>query len=611
MKPKRVIILAGIALAVILLAALYYFFPVRRTILRATGLFFLLSAIWLSVTGAALPFSGFSFKAASRRLLLPLLVLLTTAAALPFLRLARLNLGSPLFIISHWEKTLYFQALEFSSTGELFYRSPETLPLISDAYPPLFPVLAGLLFKVAPPTPLVPKLLSLAAFLGTAGLLFAVFGKSRLAGTPLLLGSFVFLTVSIPGTWLWARTDALVSFLTFAFLTVLAAPPRKERAAAAGLLWLLAVFTKQTALFWLPFILAVIYLRGKKLKTAAGFAAAAVAAAAVVFILIEARTQSWYSFWTVSVPGRHPYQLPARLAVLTAFRLTTRLGVVPGALILSAFLSSRGDNRDGFRDYFRKNRELGYWTSAAVYGVAISTLSALKTGTAYNQYQDVFAPLAAASALFFASLTGYRRTGGRDAGPSPGLPAAGYGLLFAAILFSFSHYFLQARAEYSQVRFNAGVHRTEDLKALAGEIEERGWAGVYFPMSSSPDRSTHLLGVQEYFAVRTGFGAYADEGALMDLQAAGYPFPAGFANRLRLGEVERIVVKSNHLPFKVPNGYAGIPGVRCDPDIFPTQIRDAFNRYYRKVPLETPGFDAYEHIGRRREEPGRPRGGRS
>ncbi len=570
--------------------------PAHRTVLLAAR-FFLAGAGGLSAAAAA----GLLLSRASPRRLLgrfffPLLAALTALSALPFARLAAVNLGSPVFIIDHWEKTLYFQALEFSETGRAPYRSPEELPLISDNYPPLFPAVSAALFRFFRPAPLIPKLLALAGFLGTL-LLLARTLKKHCARDGLWLGIFVFLTVSAAFSWLWARTDPLVSLLTLAFLAIAENPRKRGAPAAAGLLWLAAVYTKQTAALWLPFLAGAVYFREKSLKKTAVFAVLAVAAAAAVFLLIELQTEGWFSFWIVRVPGRHPYHRLGRLAGLTAFRLLTRLGVVPIALALAAALSSRRNRRDGGRNVFREDRALTYWGAASLYGVVVSLLTSLKTGTAYNQYQEVFAPVAVAAAVLFSILAGERAGGRRTPGPSRPFSAGGYCLLLAALLFSAGHSYFQDRANYLAVRFKTAVYPPGELRELKKEIRERGWNRVYFPMSLAPDRSRVLVGIQEYFTGTTDWRIYADEGALMDLRGAGFDFPEGFTGSLRRGEIEQIVVRTSHRVFELANPYARGPADPRDPDLFPPEVRETFAAFFTQTSLETPGFDAYVYVG--------------
>lgn len=589
---KPVVAAAAIGAAA---AAGFFLLPSHRTVFLAARVFSLGAAGLSVVAAAGLILSRASPRRLLGRIFFPLLATLTAAAAIPYARLAVLSAGSPLFVIDHWEKTLYFQALEFAETGRAPYRSPEELPLISDNYPPLFPAVSAALFRVFRPAPLIPKLLALACLLGTL-LLLARTLKKHCGRDAFWLGIFVFLTVSVAFSWLWARTDPLVSLLTLAFLAIAENPRKRGAPAAAGLLWLAAVFTKQPAALWLPFLAGAVYFREKSIKKTAVFAGLAVAAAGAVFLLIELQTEGWFSFWIIRVPGRHPYHRLGRWAGLTAFRLLIRLGVVPIALVLTAALSSRRNGRDGGRNVFREDRALAYWGAASLYGVVLSLLTSLKTGAAYNQYQEVFAPLAVTAAVLFSILAGERAGGRRRPAETRPFSAGGYCLLLAALLFSAGHSYLQDHANYLAVRFKTAVYPPEELRELKNEIRKRGWNRVYFPMSLTPDRSRVLAGIQEYFTGTTDWRVYADEGALMDLRGAGFAFPEGFAGSLRRGEIEQIVVRTSHRVFELANPYARIPAAPGDPDLFPPAVREAFATYFTQISLETPGFDAYVHV---------------
>ena len=602
MKRSRVVIAVSILITLLLLAVLLFFLPPRRTVERAVPLSLFLFAILLAGWCLLLPGTNFDLTQAARRLFFPLLAALIPLAAVPYFLLARLNLASERFVIDRWEKTLYFQALDFSSSLSMPYRSPDLLPLISDAYPPLFPVISGFLFLIFPPAPLVPKLLSLGAFLGTLAFLLRELRRSRLPAAAVMLGVAVFLTVSAPYAWLWARTDALVSFLTFAILFSLKGKPNKSRLIMAGLLWLLAVYTKQTAALWLPFILLTVYIQRKSLKIVSAFGIMAGGAAVLIFLVIEVATEGWFSFWTIAVPGRHPYFPLGTVAVQTVFRLFFLLGPVPAALLLAAVITPRPGRISGLRELVGGNRQLLYWGAASVYGAAISTLSCLKSGTAYNQYQDVFAPVAVLTAVLFGVLTRGRTKHSRFPRRPAGLSAIGYAVLFAALLFSASHFWLQSRASYIITRGKAQLYQPEELRELAEEIHSRGWSRVYFPQSTAPERSRTVPGFQEYFASRTDWRAYIDEGALTDLQAAGYSFPSGLNDSLRRGEIEQIVVRVSHLVFQQPCDYAAYPNARCIDGLFPASTRSIFNKYFREISLDTPGFDAYVYHGAAQEE---------
>src|SRR5439155_1434264 len=86
--------------------------------------------------------------------------------------------------------------------------------------------------------------------------------------------------------------------------------------------------------------------------------------------------------------------------------------------------------------------------------------------------------------------------------------------------------------------------------------------------------------------------------SLMDYQSAGFTTPPRLAAALRVGDYPWIVVEKGLRPYDVwnHNSASWIPTPPEYRFLYSPEVREAFDRCYRKGDLGLSAFDAYRHI---------------
>ncbi|MDP8235750.1 MAG: hypothetical protein P9M08_05165 [Candidatus Erginobacter occultus] len=567
--------------------------PQQHQLLSSLRHFLAVAALFLFFSGAA----AFRLRHRPDRLIgffrrwfLAATVAGTLVLGLLLLWLVRLNFSSPLFLIDHVEKTLYLQALNIAQDGSLPYPPPNRLPLIFDAYNPLFQYLLALLIRIFSPGTAAAKSLavSFSAFLIGRFLLTAI--KLRLNRYGLVLAVFAFLAASPPAYLVWARNDSMLAFLIAGFICQLYRARRLQQYLLC-LPWLyLAFMTKQTGLLWAGFAVTVILYRRSGRRDLPSFCAGGLLLLGATVFLFNLASKGNYAFWTVTLPARHPMKPPAGIIEAVLAFLPFRLLPLPLALTALTLLRAPKKARCFLsRVLNREETPLIYFGGAAVYGVLIGLLPLAKTGGLDNSFLPVLFPLALATGLLGQAIF---RIGKESS--SPYFPAAAALILSLVVLFSTVSSASQTIISARRIRLRSGAVSREQLKEIAGILRERGISRAFFPPSREPGPGEErFAGLQEYFAHR--FGYYLDEAALKDYLAAGFSFPDSFNRALAAGEMEAIVVRSGQLPFFGTNPYGRWSTARADRELYPPAIRETFHRFFRLGQSRADGYDIYEY----------------
>ena len=187
--------------------------------------------------------------------------------------------------------------------GEQPYHSPDELPFRSLVYPPAHEMILAGFLGIVGPSLYAARIFSLLCVLGaalTVGL--AVRRHTRSWPAAFFGGMLVFCCYGLTGQWLeQVRSDALM-LLLLALGTFLAdRAVSRNRIPLGGLVvLLLAVFTKQVAIFAPAAVVLFLWFRSRRTAIiwGAGFAACALAA----FAAMEAWSGGWFSFYTIRVP---------------------------------------------------------------------------------------------------------------------------------------------------------------------------------------------------------------------------------------------------------------------------------------------------------------------
>ncbi|HTY13603.1 MAG TPA: hypothetical protein VMD02_05400 [Candidatus Omnitrophota bacterium] len=199
--------------------------------------------------------------------------------------------------------------------GEDIYGRIDRYPFVTAVYPPLFPLAAALMIKLAGPRLLAGRLISFFSSLLLLLILFFVIKKKTAGYLPSLL--CVSLLVSLFPFQNWAclcRVDLLAILFSFSALAVylLAGESVLADEVIAGLM-LLGLFTKQTALAVPATLLLHLIFTGKG-KRAARIFLPLFALFASVFSLLLLITQGRYFSHTVLYVA-NAYSLPDALAI--------------------------------------------------------------------------------------------------------------------------------------------------------------------------------------------------------------------------------------------------------------------------------------------------------
>jgi len=188
--------------------------------------------------------------------------------------------------------------------GEQPYHPPDELPFRSLVYPPVHEMALAGVVGLLGPSLYGARLFSLLCALGTAlvaGL--AVWRRTRNPLASIFGGMFFICCYGIGGLWLeQVRNDALLAFLVLLGLYAAEAPVGRARApVVGGVVLLLALYTKQTAIFAPAAVFICLWLRSRRnaIKWAAGLATAALAG----FIVMEVWSKGWFSFYILKVPA--------------------------------------------------------------------------------------------------------------------------------------------------------------------------------------------------------------------------------------------------------------------------------------------------------------------
>ena len=208
--------------------------------------------------------------APDRRLRQGLFAALTAMVALHgviFLHTALAYIAFPYEQKSVVEGVTVYNALQYTK-GEQPYRDPTKAPFRSTVYPPVHELaLAGVMAVLGGPSLAGGRLLSLLCVLGTvfvAGL--AVWRHTRNWPLTILGGGFFICGYGLSLQWLeQVRNDALLVFLIVLGLYLAERAMAKKRLPAAALAVLvLALYTKQTALFAIAAVGLVLFARNRR-----------------------------------------------------------------------------------------------------------------------------------------------------------------------------------------------------------------------------------------------------------------------------------------------------------------------------------------------------------
>jgi hypothetical protein len=189
--------------------------------------------------------------------------------------------------------------------GHRIYSAPAT-EFIAEIYPPGYYLAIAVFLKLFNTVNFfIPRLISAAALVGILILLYRIMikeGGARNIG--LLVSGFFLSFYEIHGTWFdLARADMLLYVLLLLGCYVLAYGERRFAAAlGAALLLVAACYTKQTGIYFLPFI--GLYLLFKDKKQCLIFSAATGGLLLTLFFLLQYTSDGWFGTYVLFNPLR-------------------------------------------------------------------------------------------------------------------------------------------------------------------------------------------------------------------------------------------------------------------------------------------------------------------
>lgn len=203
------------------------------------------------------------------------------------------------------EGVLLHNSLQYLQ-GEQPYAPPDQLPCRSLVYPPAYDMaLAGWL-AVMGPTLYAARLFSLLCALATAFVCgLAVWRTTKHPPSAILGGLLVVCFYGVTGHWIeQVRNDALMALLLALGMLLTARAVERRRMPVAGLVaLLLAVYTKQVAIFAPLAVIAYLWFHQSR-RQAVIWAGAFGLAALAIFGAMEFWSGGWFGFYILKVPFR-------------------------------------------------------------------------------------------------------------------------------------------------------------------------------------------------------------------------------------------------------------------------------------------------------------------
>ena len=272
--------------------------------------------------------------------------------------------------------------------GEQPYRSPDELPFRSLVYPPAHEMLLAGFLWITGPSLYAARIFSLLCVLGAAlavGLTVRRHTKSRPAA--FFGGMLVFCCYGLTGQWLeQVRSDALMLLLLALGTSLADRAVSRNRFPLGGLVFLLlAVFTKQVAIFAPAAVALFLWFRSRRMAIiwGAGFAACALAA----FAAMQAWSGGWFSFYTIKVPFSAGMEF-SKIELAAAFFGSVWI-LLWGALAVA--IPGEARKRAGLGE---ASPGIALWAWTLGGALAFSFVQSLKWGAALNAFVPLVPALA-------------------------------------------------------------------------------------------------------------------------------------------------------------------------------------------------------------------------
>ena len=184
---------------------------------------------------------------------------------------------------------------------------PPSSEFVSELYPPVYYLVTAVFFKLfATFNFLIPRIISVVCLAGVLWLIYLIPVKeSGYKSIGLLISGFFLSCYEIHGPWYdLARVDMLFFFLILSGCYMLAYSHKKVWAAlGSAVLLVFACYTKQSGLFFLPFVTLYLFFVDK--KQCVIFSGAAFLLLVAVFFSLQQVSDGWFGTYVLFNPLRY------------------------------------------------------------------------------------------------------------------------------------------------------------------------------------------------------------------------------------------------------------------------------------------------------------------
>ena len=193
-------------------------------------------------------------------------------------------------------------------SGRILYSEP-TLEFAPLVYTPFYYWVSSLLARLINDINLAGRIVSAIASLGAAGIIIWLVGRETKDGLVAWLSGALYLACFqlSDGFYDLVRVDSLYVFILLAVFAGLLSVRKPWSVVIAGLGIALGFFTKQSAL--IVFAPLILYLLISKWKLYWTLIPAVGLGIAVPFGLINLRTEGWFYYYLIKLPGEHGYSI--------------------------------------------------------------------------------------------------------------------------------------------------------------------------------------------------------------------------------------------------------------------------------------------------------------
>jgi hypothetical protein len=320
-----------------------------------------------------------------------------------------------------WVEGAVLMQVDHLLSGQSLYAAPNAA-YTALIYPPLYFYVSAAMTRLLGFGFLPLRLTSL---LATCGCMLTIFAATRKVSASSLYGLAAagLFAATYASVWSWfdfARVDMLYVFLILVGLFCLDVKP-DGKPVLAGIIFALAFFTKQSALFLVfPFAALYFFLHRRQ---AVIFLLTFGAISAAGFVLLNSVSNGWYGYYIFTLPSNHILDTRPDYFYYLVKLILGPIILAFGIGMAAALVRAKG--------YFQ-NRSRLFFFMAALIGLAGSIVSGLSPGSTHNAYIPAYATIAI---LFGIGLAHLEESIALM--KSANIRAGLHGLLLAAVILQF------------------------------------------------------------------------------------------------------------------------------------------------------------------------------